>query len=329
MDRLLEIINRFPDVKVGVMGDLILDHYLVCDVDRISQEAPVPIAKVQSEHYVLGGAANVAMNIRSLGGKAEVFGLIGMDQNGDELIKLLDKGGIEYGLSFRASKRPTTTKTRLTAGGQQMARIDKESDEPISSEEEQRIMKRIPQFLDRVNVVVLSDYAKGLLSENLVRETILLARERGIKVLSDPKPESYQKYKDSYLIKPNRKEAENISRMRFSPDLSNMYEIVRSLREKLNSNLVVSMGKDGMILADSGEILRMPTMAREVYDVSGAGDTVMAALALGISGGGDLKTATLLANYAAGIAVGKTGTAAVSIQELLDSIHEKGVFSYV
>ena len=280
------------------------------------------------EKYVLVGAENVAANVQSLGGQAEVFGLIGADGKGDVMLKAFENGGIGYRFSFSASNRPTTVKTRLIAGGQQVVRVDRESSEEISSVEEERVLKRLPSFIEKIGVIIISDYAKGLVTNKIAEEVIKLAQERGIKVLSDPVSETFHKFKNSYLIKPNKKEAEQISGMKFQKDYLNIKEIMDALHSRLAANLVVTLGKDGMATSDEGGIARIPTLAKEVFDVSGAGDTVMAALSLALGAGGDLKTSALLGNYAAGIVVRKLGTATVSVPEILESIKENGVINY-
>ena len=327
MEHILEILNKFPEQKIGVIGDFMLDRYLFSEVSRISPEAPVPVAKVISEKYVLGGAANVAANVRGLGGAAEIFGLIGDDSKGELMQKIFREQGIGYGLCFEA-QRPTTVKTRIMAANQQIVRVDREKCDPISPQEEERLIGRLPAFLDKVGAVVVSDYDKGLVTENFAKKIIELARERGIKVLSDPVPETFGKFAGSYLIKPNKKEAELISGMKFTPDYSNVKEIAEMLRQKLNSDLIITLGKDGMIISAGGASSRVPTIAKEVYDVSGAGDTVMAALALGTAAGGDLETVALVGNYCAGVVVGKIGTAIASVPEILELIKENGPVSY-
>lgn len=327
MDKIVDVVNKFSGKRIGIVGDLMLDRYLFAEVRRISQEAPVPVAKVTGEKYVLGGAANVAANVASLGGAAEVFGLVGDDAKGELMIKILSEQGIECGLSF-ISSRPTTVKTRLISGNQQIVRVDREEDHNISQMEEERIIKRMPAFLEKVDVVVISDYAKGLVTENVAKEIIHLAAERGMKVLSDPVPETFHKFKNSYLIKPNKGEAEFIAGVKFKKDYSNISEVMGILREKLDSNFVITLGGDGMAVSEGKEVSMVPTVAREVYDVSGAGDTVIATLALGFAAGGDLKTSCLISNYCAGIVVGKIGTSTASSLELIESINKNGVIDY-
>src|SRR3989344_1068233 len=322
MEKLLEIINKFPERRVGVIGDLILDRYLFCEVERISPEAPVPVAKVLDEKYVLGGAANVAANVRSLGGKASILGVAGKDSRAALLRELFSRQGIDFEIALEEG-RPTTAKTRLLAQGQQMARIDREDSKDIQSETEARIIASLPPFLEKVEILILSDYAKGVVTSSLAKKIIEMAGERKIKVLVDPVPETFEKFRDAYLIKPNKKEAEALAGAKFENDYSNLSEVLRILQAKFNSNLVVTLGKDGMAVLEEEGIYRVETAAQSVYDVSGAGDTVMAGLALGIAAGADLKTAALISNFSAGVAVAKLGTATVSSAELKEALRVK------
>lgn len=324
MNHLIEIIGKFPGKKVGIIGDLMLDRYLICDVTRISPEAPVPVAKIIEEKFVLGGAANVAANVKSLGGKVEVLGLVGTDAGGERMSKLFDGQGIGSSL-LEAQGRPTTVKTRLISMNQQIVRVDKESSENISAYEEKEILKRLPAFLEKNEIIIISDYAKGLMTENLTRQIISLAQKRGIKVLSDPKTTKFEKFKNSYIVKPNKEQAELMSGTKLEKDYSNLLEMMRVLAKKMCSILVVTLGKDGLAIHEKGGIERISSTAAagEVYDVSGAGDAVISGLALAIASGADLKEAALIGNYLAGIAVSKIGTATSSASELTGLIKQK------
>lgn len=326
MQNLLEFIARFPEQKVLVVGDVMLDRYLWCEVERISPEAPVPVARVTREDWRLGGAANVAANLRSLGAKVEMVGVVGKDSEGVMLQEILRKEGIFDNGVARVSGRPTIMKTRVMAQGQQMLRVDQEDVRPLGAELEEEILARLSRSLEEAKVVVVSDYAKGLVSDELALKILEEAGRRGIKVLADPVPDTFGKFRGSYLIKPNRREAEFIAGMKLENDFSNIKELCQILRERLKSHLLVTLGKDGMALFEGGEVIRIPTSAREVFDVSGAGDTVMAALALSISSGADLQTASRIANVCAGVVVGKLGTATCSREDLdqaLGEIHER------
>jgi len=238
MEKLLEIINKFPERRVGVIGDLILDRYLFCEVERISPEAPVPVAKVLDEKYVLGGAANVAANVRSLGGKASILAVAGKDSRAALLRELFSRQGIDFEIALEEG-RPTTAKTRLLAQGQQMARIDREDSKDIQSETEARIIASLPPFLEKVEILILSDYAKGVVTSSLAKKIIEMAGERKIKVLVDPVPETFEKFRDAYLIKPNKKEAEALAGAKFENDYSNLSEVLRILQAKFKSRIVI------------------------------------------------------------------------------------------
>lgn len=307
---------------MGVIGDLILDRYLFCEVGRISPEAPVPVAKVLDEKYVLGGAANVAANVQSLGGEARILGVAGKDSRADILRGLFSRQGIDFEITVEEG-RPTTAKTRLLAQGQQIVRVDREDSKDILSETEARIIALLPSFLEKVEILILSDYAKGVVTSSFAKKIIELARERRIKVLVDPVPGTFEKFRDAYLIKPNKKEAEVLAGAKFRDDYSNLSDVLRILQARFNSNLVVTLGKDGLAVWEGEEVYRIETAARSVYDVSGAGDTVMAGLALGLASGADLKTAAKISNFSAGVAVAKLGTATVSNAELKEALGER------
>lgn len=319
-DNLIKLIKSFPGQKILVIGDLILDKYLWCEIDRISPEAPVPIALVKSASLVLGGAANVANNLASLGAAVDLVGLVGDDESGRLLRQQLLARNISSAGSLVDPTRPTIVKERVMCGTHQSLRIDQEDTKDISPPEEERILRYIIGCLDMVKVIIFSDYAKGLISEKLAQSIIGLARQKSIKVLADPTPHTFQKFINSYLIKPNKKEAESIAQEKFNEDYSNLASIGKKIKNKLNSNLVITLGKDGVAVFDGSEVSLLPTSAREVYDVSGAGDTTIAALALALASGASLKEATAIGNYCAGVVVSKLGTAVCSLEELLEKV---------
>lgn len=320
---LLDIIKKFNDQKIGVIGDLMLDRYLFCEVNRISPEAPVPVARVYDEKFVLGGAGNVAANVASMGGVVLVLGIIGQDQRGESIKNIFKNSGINFEFSYNSSDRPTTVKTRLISGSQQIVRIDREMSEEISFNEEKIFLDTLPKFLDNLDLVIISDYAKGFVTENLAKKIIESCNDRGIKVFADPVPETFYKFKNCFLVKPNKKEAETISQVKLKKDYSNIQDLMKALHLKFNSNLVVTLGSDGMAVWENDDVYRIQTSAREVFDVSGAGDSVMAALGLAIAAGANLNEAALIGSYAAGIVVGKMGTATVSQGELSNIIENE------
>lgn len=306
---LKEIIEEFPKKRIVVVGDVMLDKYIYGEVDRISPEAPVPIVKVEKEVYELGGAANVAANVVSLGGKAFLFGYIGSDYSGKILSNEINKKGIKYNLPEVLSQ--TTRKTRVISNNHQVTRIDREDHANVMKEFENKFAECI--LKSNPDVIIISDYAKGTITNNLISRI----KNKGIKILVDPKPKNNVNYSGVYLITPNLKEAIEMS------GLKNVSEAGKSLQKSYLSNILITRGKEGMTLFEGKEEVNFPTQAKEVYDVSGAGDSVVATLALGISSRIDLKDSVFLANTVAGIAVSKAGTATVSKSELEQVIEKE------
>jgi D-beta-D-heptose 7-phosphate kinase/D-beta-D-heptose 1-phosphate adenosyltransferase len=314
---LVRLINNFSKQSVLVIGDLMIDKYLWCDINRISPEAPVPVALVKSESYVLGGAANVANNLVALGATVNLVGLIGNDEPGRLLTKELQTINVSRDGLLVDLTRPTIIKQRVMCGAHQSIRIDYEDVKEINQVEEKKILNYVTNLLDKVKIIIFSDYAKGLISEKLAQSIIALAIQKNIKVLADPTPNTFKKFSNSYLIKPNKKEAEAIANEKFNKDYSNLSIIGEKIRSQLNSNLVITLGKDGVAVFNESKLSLLPTFAREVYDVSGAGDTTIAALALSLASGASLEDATAIGNYCAGVVVSKIGTASCSLEELL------------
>lgn len=324
--RLLEIVDNFTKQKILVIGDLMLDSYLWTAVERISPEAPVPVAKVdnssKSETFILGGAGNTGNNLSSLGVKTSVAGVIGTDKNGKKLKHLLKKSKVNIDCLIEEPQRPTTIKTRVLAGSQQLLRIDRESTNKINSKIEDKILEKIKNQLDDISAIIISDYDKGFLTDNLVVKIFKLAEENRIRIFADPTPTTFYKYRNCYLIKPNKKEAQNILHKRFYDDYSNLKEVCLEVKKILRPRvLLVTLGKDGMVILDEkNKIYHVKTAARQVFDVSGAGDTIIAAFAACISAGATLAQAAEISNLASGIVVGKIGTATCSKKELLNAL---------
>lgn len=323
-NKLLEIIDQFPKQRIVVLGDLMLDRYLWSTVDRISPEAPVPIAKVEKETITLGGAANTVYNLCSLGVKVEVVGLIGDDSSGRQVLDILanQKVGLQ-GLIIDPA-RPTTVKTRIMSGNHQMIRFDNEVTFDIDEVIRKKLMISMSNIMDGTKILVVSDYSKGLISNKLAVQIISMAKKKNIKALVDPTPQSFLKYKHSYLVKPNKKEAETVVNQKMADDYLDLHQFGQKIIKKLNTEIVfITLGKDGIAVIDSHNgVFRIPTAAREVYDVSGAGDTVMAALAASLSYGATIKQAAIIANVCAGIVVGKLGTATCTREELIAYIKQ-------
>jgi len=324
--QLVEAVARFQDIRILVIGDVIVDHFVWGSVSRISPEAPVPVVNVSKEELLLGGSANVLRNIASLGGGGALCGLIGSDPMGEEVVRLM--GGLPAPVSgLVAGRRPTTVKTRVVAQGQQVVRFDREETGPPSEKTLDQLLSYLETHLADFDAVIVSDYAKGVVNEQLmIRLHQLLAgiRERKnilLPLIVDPKPMNLHRFVGATIITPNHYEVEKMSGMMVIDDQS-LLAAARQIREEIDCRAVlVTRGEAGMaLLQDDDTLVTIPTMAKEVYDVTGAGDTVAATLALGLAAGCSMKDAAVLANHAAGIVVGKVGTASVSSLELQEAL---------
>lgn len=312
-----EILDKFRDLKIGIVGDYMLDEYIIGSVNRISPEAPVPIVNVRKEKFSLGGAANVARNIAALGAKAICFGLVGKDMNGDKLVNALEMLSIDVSGVIITDDRPTTVKTRIIGGSQQLLRIDWENLNHISEEIEKEILKKIKKIIKELDGVILSDYNKGLLTPKVSREIIKLCKKNNKIVIVDPKPKNVFNYVGADSMTPNRKEA--LECLGYSElDQKDIEEVGKELKEKLQlNNLLLTRSEEGMSLF-LDEVINIPTFAKEVYDVTGAGDTVISLFTLGAALKIDLVEAAKIANTAAGIVVGRSGTSIASHEEIAE-----------
>lgn len=298
--------------KVLVVGDVMLDRYIFGETERISDEAPVPVVRVLGEKCLPGGAGNVAANIASLGGEAVLIGAIGDDSSGAILRQELRKRLVVF---YKFLSQTTTQKIRLLSRGQQLIRIDYESTKNLSSPEKLRELKKILlQKGKKLDIIVISDYAKGMISRPIASFIMRFARQNKKPVIVDTKPGHAPFFKGADLFTPNSKEAIAMSGEK------NIMRAGRVLQKKLKSNILITEGPKGMTLFEGNSITHLPTQAREVFDVTGAGDTVVAALALTMASGLSLKEAANIANRAAGIVVGKVGTATVSLAELYSAL---------
>jgi D-beta-D-heptose 7-phosphate kinase/D-beta-D-heptose 1-phosphate adenosyltransferase len=312
------LLDGFHAVRILVLGDVMLDRFVYGAVERISPEAPIPVVNVQRHLDMPGGAANVARNIAALGARAILLGVVGEDAPADDLrLQLGASSGIEAEL-IRDASRPTTVKTRYVADGQQVMRADAESRAPLAEAVERSLLERFTRCVAAVDLVVLSDYAKGVLSDSVTRAAIDVARRAGKKIIVDPKSKHFGKYRGATMLTPNRQELQQAS----ASPCSTQEEVEAGARAVLAESvceiMVVTRGKDGMsVIASDEAAVHLPTAARQVFDVSGAGDTVVAAIAVGIAAGAAVTQAATLANLAAGIVVGKRGTATVSPGEIL------------
>ncbi len=320
--RAKEIIDNAYNKYIAVVGDVMLDRFFWGTVSRVSPEAPVPVIDVEDETFHLGGAANVAKNLSSLGVKPILYGLIGDDNSGHLFKSIAEDYGISTQGLYSDSNRPTTVKTRIIGNNQHIARIDREERNGIDVYGENFILNSIQNNKD-LKGIILEDYNKGVLSESLIHSIINYANKNSIPVFVDPKKDNFFAYKGVTLFKPNRKEAQ-IALNNPMATKDNIIEAGKSLLDRLNcQNILITLGSEGMMLFESdGTTLSVPTYARKVSDVSGAGDTAIATIATSIAGNADLKEASLLANYASGLVVEKPGIVSIEINELLFNLPE-------
>jgi rfaE bifunctional protein kinase chain/domain len=311
-----KLLEKLKNQNILVIGDSILDEYWEGKVERISPEAPVPVYEYVKSRKVLGGAANTANNIRSLGGNVSLISLVGTDRNAKEIVKLCNDSGINTEFIINDTYRPTTTKTRVMVGNNQLLRIDKELKVQCRKSLSDQIKNNVKKILKDYNAIIFSDYAKGLLSKELINDIILEAKKMAIKTFVDPVPSTIDFYKDVDYIKPNKKETETYIGVAFDKEYSNAGEILKLLNKKFKSKWIVTLGKDGMLFKNKNNCEIIHTFSKDVFDVSGAGDTAMAALTLSISAGNKLKESIIFANICSGIVVGKIGTATCTVGDI-------------
>lgn len=313
--KLRDIIHSFPERRILILGDLMLDRYLWGQVDRISPEAPVPVVEVQKESMNLGGAGNVCHNLVSLGASALLVGVVGKDEAGQWI---RDNAPEDRGI-VQDVVRPTTIKTRIIAHHQQVVRVDQEKKEPISDEVQEKIYSLLKQ--EDYEGIVISDYNKGLISQDLMKKILPFARKADLPVFVDPKVSNFRHFSPVSLITPNHHEAESIVHFPCRSDLDVERAGQRILSQISTRYLILKRGEQGMSVFDTqGSVFHIPTIAKEVFDVTGAGDTVIATASLALLSGASIQEAALLANAAAGIVVGKLGTAPVTALELEKAI---------
>lgn len=321
--KLEDILTKIRSKKILVVGDLMLDHYIIGDVDRISPEAPVQVVKVEDEKFGPGGAANVAQNIKALGADTIILGTIGDDEGGRKLQHLFHNNNIsDEGLIIQKN-HPTTQKTRVIARNQQLVRIDFEGDEEIDGSVFESIKIFAEEVIPKVDGIILQDYNKGLLTKELIHLFTSLAEKNNTLICVDPKAKHFFEYKNVTLFKPNKLEAEKNLQMTIKSD-EDLKQAAQALMDKMNcSYVVITLGSKGMFIYDNKQnAWQIPTFSQEVYDVSGAGDTVISTLILAMSAGCDIKTASIIANHAAGVVCGKVGAATASPQEVIRSFKE-------
>ena len=317
-------IENFKNAKVLVIGDLILDEFIWGDVSRISPEAPVPVVWVKNESYMPGGASNVANNLRALGGNVYLAGVVGDDVRGAILKGELSQKGINIDGVFSDISRPTTLKTRVVAHHQQVVRIDRERIAPLDDSLNDRMIDYVKGMLKTVDAVIIEDYGKGVVTPKLLGRIVPLAKAAGKVISVDPKEEHFKYYKGITVITPNNHEASRAVGFTIK-DEDTLIMAGKALLEKVKCKIaLITLGENGMAVFQKGKKLtHIPTVAQDVYDVSGAGDTVIASYTLALAAGADPVEAAYISNYAAGIVVGKVGIAVVSPDELLRRIRKE------
>lgn len=313
--------GAFEGKRIIALGDLMLDEFIWGRVRRISPEAPVPVVEVERQTLALGGAGNVVSNLVALGARAVPLGVVGDDRDAARLRSAFNELGVSADCLIADSSRPTTLKTRIIAHNQQVVRADRESRASITEEIENRVIAMFEKQVEAADALVVSDYNKGLLTSGVLGRALQLARARGLVVCLDPKLRNFAHYQPVTVITPNHQEAAEAAGVMIE-DEESLIEAGRALLGSIDCRAVlVTRGEEGMTLfTDGGEVTNIPTVAREVYDVTGAGDTVVATLALALASGASLVEAAVLANHAAGVVVGKVGTASLTRDELLATI---------
>lgn len=318
---LADIVRRFASASVLVVGDVMLDRYVSGSAGRLSPEAPIPVLRPTSAHARLGGAANVALNVATLGGRAKLVGVVGSDAAGADLDRLLAEALILRHLVIEPG-RPTTVKTRFMAGAHQLLRLDEETTAALAPETAHAVLAKVGATLEPGDVVVLSDYAKGVLNQDLLRQIIALAARHGAMVIADPKRDDFLAYRGAAVLTPNEHEVRLATRIDAADDIDADRAGQAALAQTGGEAVLVTRSAKGLTLVRrDAPAVHLSTRAREVADVSGAGDTLVAALAVALAVGGSLPEAAVLANITAGISVGKPGTATVSRDELLGVLH--------
>lgn len=312
-DRLQSIFERFSGKTIAVIGDLMLDRYYWGSVARLSPEAPVPVVEVESESVRLGGAANVAHNIATLGGTPLLIGVVGKDDDGKLFRSIVHENGFPPEGLVEDPSRPTTVKTRVIAHDQHVVRVDKEVKDDIREDVQAKILAALKSRIDSIDAVILEDYNKGVIVKNLITELIALAGKSGKIVAVDPKFHNFFEYKNVTVFKPNRKETEEALGCRLD-NAESVEQAGRTLVDRLKAeNVLLTLGERGMSLFESaGKVTHVPTMARKVADVSGAGDTVISTLTMAMAAGANVREASTLANVAGGIVCGEVGIASVN-----------------
>ncbi len=322
-ERAVEILNSCQNKKIAVIGDIMLDRFFWGAVSRVSPEAPVPVVDLERETYHLGGAANVANNLKSLGIDAYLCGVLGNDESGILFKRIIEEKGISPDGLFFEEGRPTTVKTRIIGNNQHIARLDMETRDFINPEIEKFFIDFISN-LENLSGIIFGDYDKGAITRNLISQVISNANKKNIPVFVDPKFKNFFNYRNATIFKPNRKEASVALNLEIKT-IEDVKIAGKKLLDKIEcKNVLITLGSDGMFLFEGNEnIMSIPTKARMISDVSGAGDTTIATFAAAISGGASLQEAAIIANYAAGVVCEEPGVVSIQCEKLLNSINNR------
>lgn len=310
--------------KIAVLGDIMIDHYIIGNVTRISPEAPVPILESLRDEYRLGGAANVALNISSLKAKTYLIGVIGDDSNSEVLMNLLREKNIDSSLIVKDSERPTTIKTRITSKKQQIVRVDREVTTAINTRLEDQIIANFQKIVKVVDALIIEDYNKGLLTERVITSVLKIAKEHDLIITVDPKFDNFFAYKGVTVFKPNLLELSKNMNMKITND-KDLQNIAWKLFKQIEARyLIVTLGERGMMIFENDKnIFSLPTYAREVFDVSGAGDTAISTMTLALTLTNSILESAIIANHAAGVVCGKQGTSPTYWPEIRESVERE------
>jgi len=304
--------------KILVIGDLMIDHYIIGGATRLSPEAPVPIVNVKKETYTLGGAGNVVQNLVSLGAGVTVAGVIGDDDAATRVFDILASEGVETHTIIKDNNRPTTVKTRVLAGSHQLVRVDREVTDTVSDAIEDELIEKLGNYIEQADMVILSDYNKGLFSPSLTQRVIIEATRHGKKVVIDPKGLNYEKYQGAFIIKPNRKELAEAAKVEKINSIESLQQAAKVIFGQTGTEyIVVTLSEEGMVILSELAYKSLPVKATEVFDVTGAGDTVLATMAYFIASGLSVEEACELANHAAAIVIRHVGSATTTIDEII------------
>jgi D-beta-D-heptose 7-phosphate kinase/D-beta-D-heptose 1-phosphate adenosyltransferase len=318
IDKVRSIQAEQKKPSVLVIGDLMIDHYIWGSATRLSPEAPVPIVNVKNESTTLGGAGNVVQNLVALGAKVTVAGVIGNDAAGIQLIEILENEGVKTNAIIKDNSRSTTVKTRILVGSHQLVRVDREVTDAVSRELEDELIEKLSANINNADIVILSDYNKGLFAPGLTQRLIKIANEHNKKVVIDPKGLNYEKYKGAYIIKPNRKELAEAAKTEKISNISDLETAAKTIFLQTGTTyLIVTLSEEGMAIITEQSSILLPVKATEVFDVTGAGDTVIATIAYFIALGLPVDEACELANHAAAIVIRHVGSATTTIDEIV------------